>query len=367
MAGHLKKRTGGGQCSISNPSVGSQPQLCGLGVRGPVWDRPPGPGAPATRAGWRVDTPWGAARWRGACSGQRRARLRARRWVALPVRPAPDLLRPGRNSGRFRVEGRSALSVPPLRPGPQRLPRGALCAPLTSGSHAFGLRVPHCRSSRRVGWGGNKVFPSWSGRGPDGEDPPSSRLHGGLDCSPLTRGHPGGSPLCRCQPPRRRMGRPVHRPLPPASPSLSPPPPLARTGPRVFGPACAGVAAVPAAAPGSLLRRPGLIPAWGAPRGERGTAREAETGALGTPALPVGEAARTPGAGTQGKARTGRPAEGRAPLIIHASHVWGHPAAFSSFSPFAFSPFPVGEGKVAVAAPCPGRSESRGRKWRTSR
>lgn len=130
-------------------------------------------------------------------------------------------------------------------------------------------------------------------------------------------------------------------------------------------------------APGSLqsLRLP-PAPSSGAPAsfqpgerlgGERGTAREAETGALGTPALPVWEAARTPGAGTQGKARTGRPAEGRAPLIIHAGHVWGHPAAFSSFSPFAFSPFPVGEGKVAVAAPCPGRSESRGRKWRTSR
>ena len=56
------------------------------------------------------------ARWRGASSGQRRAGRRARRWVALLGRPAPDLLRPGRKSSRFRVKGRSGLSARPCRP-----------------------------------------------------------------------------------------------------------------------------------------------------------------------------------------------------------------------------------------------------------
>lgn len=68
----------------------------------------------------------------------------ARRWVALPVRPAPDLLRPGRNSGRFRVEGRSALSVRPLRPGPQLLPWGALCPPIPP----LNVRLPCIRPLR---------------------------------------------------------------------------------------------------------------------------------------------------------------------------------------------------------------------------
>lgn len=91
--------------------------------------------------------------------------------------------------------------------------------------------------------------------------------------------------------------------------------------------------------------------------GEHGTARETEAGALGNRSLRTGEAAPIPRAGTQGKARTGRPAEGRAPLISHSSHVWGHRLLFSSFPPLLSSPSAVGEGKVAVAAPCPGRSE----------
>lgn len=46
---------------------------------------------------------------------QRRARLPTRRWVALPRRLASDLLRPGYNSGRFRVKGRSVVPGRPLR------------------------------------------------------------------------------------------------------------------------------------------------------------------------------------------------------------------------------------------------------------
>lgn len=51
MSGHLKKRTCGGQCSTSDAAVESRTQRSGLGVGGPVWGKPPGPGRPATWAG----------------------------------------------------------------------------------------------------------------------------------------------------------------------------------------------------------------------------------------------------------------------------------------------------------------------------
>lgn len=174
----------------------------------------------------------------------------------------------------------------------------------------------------------------------------------GRTVSPRLQGRPGGSALGRCQP-RCRPDGPTRAP-PPATPFPIPSPASGTLGPRVSSPACAGVAAVPAAAPGSFPRRPGLFPARAAPRGERRTARVAEAGALGAPALPTWEAAPTPGAGTQGKARTGRPAEGRAPLISHASHVWGHPAAFFFLSPFAFSPLPCWRGQSGRGGAMPG-------------
>lgn len=100
------------------PPQESQPQLYGLGVGGPVWGKPPGPGRSShagRQAGWWT-RPGAHARWRGASRGLRRAGRRARRWVALLGRPAPDLLRPGRKSSRFRVKGRSGLSARPCRP-----------------------------------------------------------------------------------------------------------------------------------------------------------------------------------------------------------------------------------------------------------
>lgn len=87
---------------------------------------------PRGQAGGRRWTRPGAhARWRLAAGGQRSTRGRARRWVALPGRPALDLLRPGRNSGRFRVKGRSALSARPLKPWTQHLRFGRPMPTLT--------------------------------------------------------------------------------------------------------------------------------------------------------------------------------------------------------------------------------------------
>lgn len=315
-------------------------------------------GAPTMWGSCGWTRPGAHDRWRGASSGQRRSRLWARRWVALPGRPAPNLLRGGRLSARLGERG-APLSpqapcvlgrISPGEPTPHLNVRLSFTCPC----------IPHGNSSRRVGWGGNKVFPSWSGRG-RGWAGPSRPQTPWLDCALC---HPGGSALARCQPRRRPMADPA-RPLPPASPSPSPPPPPARTGP----------ASPPFPRRGRCSPRLPPAPSSGAlasfqPGSASGGARDSEGGRGGGPghlSPPNLQAAPTPGAETQGKARTRRPAEGRAPLISHASHVWGRPAAFSSFPPLLSPPSPLGEGKVAVAAPCPGRSESRGRKWRTSR
>lgn len=181
-------------------------------------------------------------------------------------------------------------------------------------------------------------------------------------------GHPGSAALGRCQPPRAGWTDPCAAPSHP----LRYPHPLPRLrrapAPASLAPPAPGSLQSPRLPLGSLLRRPGLIPAWGVPRGGGSAGQQGRTRrGPWAPQLPTCEAARTLGAGTLGKARTGRSAEGRALLISHASHVWGHPAALSSSPPLLSPRSPVGEGKVAVAALCPGRSESRGRKWRTSR
>lgn len=56
--------------------------------------------------------------------------VQLRRWVALPGRPAQDLLRPGRNSGRCRGDTRSGSgSATPAALAAEPLSRGALCPP----------------------------------------------------------------------------------------------------------------------------------------------------------------------------------------------------------------------------------------------
>lgn len=67
------------------------------------------------------------------------------------------------------------------------------------------------------------------------------------------------------------------------------------------------------------------------------------------------------------KARTGRPAEGRAPLISHASHVWGHPAAFFLLSPRLSPPPLLARAKWWRRRHARAGVSARGRKWRTSR
>lgn len=132
MAGHFKKRTSEEQCSTSYPSVETQPQLRGLGVGGSVWGRPPGPERPS-HEGWQAGG--GHARGRTLAGAEPRAGRDAgrwaRRWVALLGRPAPDLLRPGRKSGSFRVKGRADLSARPCHPGRCIFSRGAQGPTLT--------------------------------------------------------------------------------------------------------------------------------------------------------------------------------------------------------------------------------------------
>lgn len=315
-------------------------------------------GAPTTWGSCGWTRPGAHDRWRGASSGQRRSRLWARRWVALPGRPAPNLLRGGRLSARLGERGA------PLSPrAPCVLGRISLGEPTPHLNVRLSFTcpcVPHGDSSRRVGWGGNKVFPSWSGRGRAGAGPSRPQTPW-LDCA---RGHPGALLSVGASP-----GAGRRLPLPALShplPSGRPLPRLPRAPARRLRPSRAGVAAVPGC-PRLPPRAPWPHSSLGAPRGERGTAREAEAGALGTPALPtcrrprLREPKRRERQGPGGRRRGGRRSSAT-PVTSGAAR--------PPFLPFPLCfppPSPLGEGKVAVAAPCPGRSESRGRKWRTSR
>ena len=96
----------------------SGPQFCGPGVGEPAPGRNPGPGRPRDASKRdRMDTPEGARSLARSFEPAEARTSRARRWVALPGRPAPDLLSRGRNSGRFRAKGRSALFARPCGPG----------------------------------------------------------------------------------------------------------------------------------------------------------------------------------------------------------------------------------------------------------
>lgn len=184
------KRAGGGRCSTSSPWLGGQPHPAlrpgdGLaaGARAPP-RRGPAAGWGGHALGHRLaGAELGAGRGAHDCGRDAGWRCRA---ASRQTCCAQGATRAG-----FRVKGRSALSVHPLRPGPQHLPWGALYLTLTRDAHSIGRCVVHCNSSRRVGWRGNKVFPSWSGRGLEEEDAPSSTLPGGRDCDPSAARLPG--------------------------------------------------------------------------------------------------------------------------------------------------------------------------------
>lgn len=122
-----------------SPAALGWEDACGVGLQAHA-AQPRGPAVGWTRPGAQ-------ARWRAAWSGQRRARLPTRRWVALPHRLASDLLRPGYNSSRFRVKGRSVVPGRPLRtravappPGAPDTPPG-LEAPIHLASAFFAATV----------------------------------------------------------------------------------------------------------------------------------------------------------------------------------------------------------------------------------
>ena len=118
----FKKRTGAGQGSIPHPSVDSQPQLCGLGVRGPVRGQASRPrDDPATRAGSqdgnRVDTPRGRtlsdAELRAGRDAQYAGRDAGWRCWAAPRQTCCAL--GASRADRFRVKGRSDFAARPCR------------------------------------------------------------------------------------------------------------------------------------------------------------------------------------------------------------------------------------------------------------
>lgn len=184
-----------------------------------------------------------------------------------------------------------------------------------------------------------------------GRDPPRLQtLRRAGPCPFQLHGRPGALLSVGASPGADRMADPRTAP----SHLLArpgPPPPLWRArAPASPAPPALG-SLYPAAAPGSSPGAPAFNPGLGSASGGARDGEGGRVGALGARALPAWEAAPT-GAGTQGKARTGRPAEGRArssatPVTSGATRL-----PFSSFPPL-LSPSPVGEGKVAVAAPCP--------------
>lgn len=146
----------------------------------------------------------------------------------------------------------------------------------------FGRRTPHldlrfpfplasaCFTATVLGASGKagiKFFQAGLERA--GEGRPSQRQppwRAGLLLS-RRHGHPGSAALGRCQPPRAGWTDPCAAPSHP----LRYPHPLPRLrrapAPASLAPPAPGSLQSPRLPLGSLLRRPGLIPAWGAPRG----------------------------------------------------------------------------------------------------
>lgn len=129
---------------------------------------------------------------------------------------------------------------------------------------------------------GIKFFQAGLREGWVGEDPPSHRLHG-WTVSSATPGallSVGASPGADRGLTLPALSHPLPHPHPHPLPRL----PCAPA--RRLRPSRAGVAAVPGC-PRLPPQAPWPPSSLGAPRGERGTAREAEAGALGTSALPT--------------------------------------------------------------------------------
>lgn len=188
----------------------------------------------------------------------------------------------------------------------------------------------------------------------------------GRTVSPRHQGRPGGSALGRCQPRCRPDG--LTRAPPPPTRFPIPSPASGAHRPRVSSPACAGVAAVPAAAPGSFPRRPGLFPARAAPRGERRTARVAEAGALGAPSSPNLGGGPDSGSRNAGKGKDGAAGRGAGAAHQPRQSRLGPPGCL--FLPFPLCSLPP---PLLARAKWPWRRHARagvsarGRKWRTSR
>lgn len=301
-------------------------------------------GAPTTWGSCGWTRPGAHDRWRGASSGQRRSRLWARRWVALPGRPAPNLLRGGRLSARLGDRG-APLSprapcvlgrISPGEPTPHLNVRLSFTCPC----------VPHGDSSRRVGWGGNKVFPSWSGRGRAWAGPSGHRLRGwtvpaaarGL-CS---RWVPAPAPAEGCPCP----------PSPTRSPVAVPSPASRAHRPGVSAPPAPGSLQSPAA-PGSLRGRPGLIPAWerlGGSAGPRGRPRR------GPWAPQLSQPAGGPDSGSRNAGKGKDPAAGGGAGAAHQPRQsrLGPPGRLFFLSPFAFSPLSPRRGQSGRGGAMPG-------------
>lgn len=178
MEGNASSRIPGRGASPSSAALGREGR-CGIGLQAQAplprgqpggWTRPGAPLAGAEPAAGRGAHDSGATL--GGAAGPPRAR---------PVAPRAQLRQ---------VQGRGALGSLRASPAPRAAapplgrPMSPPPHPLTRGSRAFGLCVAHCRSSRRVGRGGRKVSPGWSGRGPVGRTLPAPHSAAGEAAAP---------------------------------------------------------------------------------------------------------------------------------------------------------------------------------------
>lgn len=173
----------------------------------------------------------------------------------------------------------------------------------------------------------------------------------GRTVPPRFQDRPGGSALGRCQPRCRPDG--LTRAPPPPTPFPIPSPASGAPGPRRRQPCLRRGRCSPRG-------RPGLPPQAPRPPSSQGSAsggaQDSESGRGGGSGRPSSQPGRRPRLreperrerqGRGGRRRGGRRSSAT-PVTSGATRL-----PFSSFPP----PSPVGEGKVAVAAPCPGRSE----------
>jgi hypothetical protein len=186
---------------------------------------------------------------------------------------------------------------------------------------------------------------------------PALATKAGWPGPPRLHGRPRGSAVGRCQSLCLPAG--LTCAPPPPTPSWVPvPSPASRVlWPQRRRPRLRRGRRSPRGCPGLSAQAPrpycslGNVPGVGV---EHSFARDTEAGDPGRPSPAIRGGGPDSRCQRAGRGRTGRPVEGRAQLISHASHVWGHPAVFCFLSPIAVCPLLGRRGQSGRGGAMPG-------------